>query len=133
MQCAKCASPLPDGATFCGICGEPVQFAGAPMQPPPMQQQPMYQGGYQQPGYQDTHNEPLTVGSYLLMFLVMALPFINLIMLFVWAFGDSNLNRKNFAKAGLIMIVISIVLSFVFAALMGTVMMQFIDSSNMMY
>ncbi len=38
MKCEKCDSPLPEGATFCGICG-----ATAPVQNVPGAQ-PMYQG-----------------------------------------------------------------------------------------
>ena len=37
------------------------------------------------------------------MFLLMCIPLVGIILLFVWAFGDRNWNRKNFARAMLIM------------------------------
>ncbi|NLZ27351.1 MAG: hypothetical protein GX887_00120, partial [Firmicutes bacterium] len=48
--------------------------------------------------------EPLGVGQYIGMFLLMCVPLLNIIMLFVWSFGSPvNPNRKNFARASLIM------------------------------
>jgi len=131
MKCEKCDSPLPEGATFCGICG-----ATAPVQNVPGAQ-PMYQGDYQPNTYQQQqHNsiaQPLSVGNYLLMFVVMSLPIINLVMLFVWGFGDSNENRKNFARAGLIMIAIWIVISIVLSGIMGALTMHLMESGEMLY
>jgi heme/copper-type cytochrome/quinol oxidase subunit 2 len=55
--------------------------------------------------------EPLGVGSYIVMFIVMAIPLLNIIMLFVWSFGRSvNQNKKNFARAILILCVVGIVI-----------------------
>jgi hypothetical protein len=45
------------------------------------------------------------------MYLLLGIPFVNLVLLLVWAFGsDVNLNRKNFARATLLIPVLSIVL-----------------------
>jgi predicted neutral ceramidase superfamily lipid hydrolase len=50
------------------------------------------------------------------MFILMAIPLVNLIMLFVWGFSSSeNTNKKNFARASLILLVIAIVLWIVVA------------------
>lgn len=58
---------------------------------------------------------PLSVGDFLIMFILLAIPFVNLIMMLVWAFsGSGNLNRRNFARAGLIVIVIEIVIVTIF-------------------
>ncbi len=67
------------------------------------------------------------------MFIVMSLPIINLVMLFVWGFGDSNENRKNFARAGLIMIAIWIVISIVLSGIMGALTMHMMESGEMLY
>ncbi len=59
---------------------------------------------------------PLTVGDYFVMLLISLIPVVNLIMLLVWGFGNSNLNRRNYARAQLIFVVIGIVLGIVFGA-----------------
>lgn len=63
-------------------------------------QQPMYQQPYMPP----MNTAPLTVGQYIGMFLLLMIPIANIILLFVWAFGgDINLNKKNYARASLIL------------------------------
>lgn len=48
-------------------------------------------------------DEPLSVGQYLGIFLLMCIPILSIILLFVWGFGSrANVNRKNFARASLI-------------------------------
>ena len=88
----------------------------------PHGQQPYYQNpqyppypNYPNPMmYEDT--SPLSVGSYLIMILVSCIPLVNIIMLFVWGFGHSNANRKNFARAQLIVLLISVVICIIFGA-----------------
>ena len=58
----------------------------------------------------------LSLGNYLIMMIVTAIPIVGIVMLFVWAFGGTNQNRKNFARAELIMVLIAIVLSFILSA-----------------
>lgn len=51
--------------------------------------------------------EVMSVKDWMLTILVLAIPFVNLIMYLVWAFGSAgNLNRKNFCKASLLWFVI---------------------------
>jgi hypothetical protein len=50
----------------------------------------------------------------MVMILLLAIPLVNIIMLFVWAFGDNNVNKKNFGKAYLIWAIIGIALSIIF-------------------
>lgn len=54
----------------------------------------------------------MSVGSWLVVFLVTAIPFVNLIMLIIWAFDKENPNRANYAKATLIFIVIASIFAF---------------------
>lgn len=83
----------------------------------PVQSQPAPAPMYQQP-YED--NTPLTIGNYLVMMIVGAIPLVGLIMMLVWAFsGNSNANRKNYARAMLILMAIGIVLSIIFGASIG--------------
>ncbi|MBY0086424.1 hypothetical protein H7K37_14815 [Brevibacillus brevis] len=45
----------------------------------------------------------MSVKEWLITFLIMMVPVVNLVMYFVWAFGsEGNLNRKNWAKANLL-------------------------------
>jgi hypothetical protein len=131
MFCANCGNKLPEGAKFCGGCGaktEPVQpdytasVEPAPMRPasptsvntPPVQTAPSYQQAYaptQAIAYSgQLGDEPLRVGQYIGMFLLMCVPILNIILLFVWGFGSSaNLNKKNFARAALILCAIMLI------------------------
>lgn len=47
----------------------------------------------------------------------MMIPLVNLIMLFVWAFGGSNPSKANFAKASLMWALIGIVFYILLIAL----------------
>ena len=45
----------------------------------------------------------MTVQDWMITILIAAIPLVDIIMLFVWAFGDgANANKKNWAKAALI-------------------------------
>ena len=73
---------------------------------------------YQNPAvYEDS--APLSIGNYLIMMLVGAIPVVGLIMMLVWAFsGSANTNRKNYARSVLIMMLVVLVLSIIFGASM---------------
>ncbi len=54
----------------------------------------------------DEFSAPLTLGNYIVMMLVSAIPVVGFIMLLIWAFsGNTNINKKNYARAALIMMV----------------------------
>ena len=70
---------------------------------------------------------PISVGEWVITIIIIAIPIVGFIMLFVWGFGSNTQPSKaNWAKAALIMIGISIVLSFLFfgslLGIMGTLM-----------
>lgn len=75
-----------------------------------------YQGAPLQPdGRVDGPEEPIKVSEWFLTMLVLAIPCVNLIMLFVWGFGGSEKRSKaNFCKAQLIWMAISAVIVFLF-------------------
>jgi uncharacterized Zn finger protein (UPF0148 family) len=76
----------------------------------------------------DILNKPISVLGYIGIFLLMCIPLVNLILLFVWAFSkDTNKNKKNFAIASLIMIVVWIVLSIVLSVVFGAAMYEMIE------
>jgi len=56
--------------------------------------------------------EPLSVGGWIWTMILLSIPILNVIMIFVWAFGKGNVGRKHFAIAELIIILV-VVLSIV--------------------
>ena len=57
-------------------------------------------------------NRPVSVGDWMLTYLLMCIPLVNIIMLLVWAFvGGAPESKSNWAKASLIWMVIGIVLT----------------------
>lgn len=66
-------------------------------------------------------SEVVSVGEWLVTSLIMAIPIVNIVMVFVWAFGGgAKKSKANFFKAAIIMMIISIILSFLlFSSLMS--------------
>jgi len=79
-------------------------------------------------GHQDDYQSPRTpsrpretgdtsvmsVKDWVITSLIMMIPCVGIIMTFVWAFSsDGNLNKKNYARATLIIMAISIVLGLI--------------------
>ncbi|WP_296080448.1 hypothetical protein [uncultured Eubacterium sp.] len=87
-----------------------------PNQPP--YQQP-YQPQYQQPIYQqpyDPTTEVMSIGSYILMFVLSAIPVVNIICWIVWLVSpNTNKNKKNFIWAQIIMVAVAYVAVIVLA------------------
>lgn len=62
----------------------------------------------------------LTVGDYIVMFIIFSLPVVNLILAFVWGFGGAvNPNKQNYAKAWLILMLIFFALGILMAVAGG--------------
>jgi hypothetical protein len=60
----------------------------------------------------------ISLGDWIITFILLAIPLVNIIMLFVWGFSSStNPNKQNFAKATLIIYLIAIVCFFLFGGL----------------
>ena len=59
-------------------------------------------------------SSPLKVSDYFVMLLVACIPLVNVILLLIWAFSSgTNVNRKNFCRAYLLIMVIAWVISFI--------------------
>ncbi len=57
---------------------------------------------------------PLSFGTYMLLFLLMLIPVVNIVLLCMWAFGRQvNTNKRNFSRAALVYMAIGIVVSVV--------------------
>lgn len=81
----------------------------------------MNQDGYYNGGYNQGQNmEPvMSIGQWLIISLVMSIPCVNIVMLFVWGFGNGPQNRANYCKAALILWIIGVALSVILSAVVG--------------
>ena len=62
--------------------------------------------------FEKTSNE-MTVGDWLITTLILIIPIVNIVMLFIWGFGNPD-PRRNYARASLIWMAICIVLMLIF-------------------
>lgn len=89
----------------------------------PNPNQPPYQPQYQQPIYQqpyDPTTEVMSIGSYILMFILSAIPVVNIICWIVWLVSpNTNKNKKNFIWAQIIMVAVAYVAVIVLATTTG--------------
>ena len=76
------------------------------------------QGNYYQ-NQHDPNKDVMGMGEWLITLIVLAIPCVNIIMYFVWAFGNGNEKRKNFCRAGLIMMAVGIVLTILLYSIIG--------------
>lgn len=69
-----------------------------------------------------TNTTDISVGQWLITFLILAIPIVGFVMLFVYAFGSNTQKTKqNWAKASLIMLaVITVLYFFLFASLLAS-------------
>ena len=61
------------------------------------------------------NDPPMTFGEWFLTIFLSSIPLVGFILMLVWAFsGSTNLNKKNWAKANLLWMLIFIVLYAIF-------------------
>jgi len=83
---------------------------------------------------QVTNYTPMTIGDWLITIIITYIPFVGLIMLFVWAFGDgAHPSKKSWAQATLIMVAIMIVLAILFFSLLASVIGGFFSNYSSSY
>ncbi len=93
-------------------------------EPQNMQPQQPYQQVYQN----DNLEEPVSFGDWMLSLLLMMIPCVNIVMMFVFAFGNGKKSKSNFFKAYLVWMLISVVLSFIIIAIFGASMAAVMSS-----
>lgn len=70
-----------------------------------------------------------SVTSWLITLLISAIPVINVVMLFVWSFNRNTDNSKrNWARAMLILLILSLIMGIVTLSVFGTVVYSFLSS-----
>lgn len=116
MNCNQCGASIRPGTTHCENCGAGVNAAPVGHYGQPMGYgQPTARGYRPMPPAPPASNAPLSIGAYLLLFFLSALPLAGTILLIIWAVTGDNQNKKNFARAMLIIQGAMLVLTIVFA------------------
>ena len=110
-NCTNCGKPLKEGVAFCTSCGTPVE-GGAPARSaaPVRSVSP-----------DATTDEVITTLGWFGTLIVLIIPIVGLVLYIVWAFGTGgNLNRRNYCRASLILMAISIGLSIIFGGIIAS-------------
>lgn len=153
MYCDNCGIKLPDDAKFCAGCGAkveaqpayaavkqtedpaaPLSPAPSPSDAPPVQPPPApNRSAYAPPTPQSAApaGEVLGVGQYIGIFLLMGIPILRIILLFKWGFGRFvNPNKRNFARAALILFLVALLISVAIAVSYGDVLWDLFSGSG---
>ena len=97
--CKKCGGTVKAEDSFCMHCGMPLEKEEA----------------FREETINENDNnkaEVLSMWDYLVMLILMAIPVVNIVVCILWIIGkNGNLNRKNFAKAWMILAVAGTLLS----------------------
>jgi len=71
----------------------------------------------------------MRVGEWIVAMLLMMVPIVNIVLVFIWAFGsDVNPSKKSYFQAYLIMMAASFLLSIIFFILMGAFFFAFFNA-----
>ena len=120
MICRNCGGEYPDYKDNCPNCGTRnpnVSYNSQYSAPKNSGNRNGGQYGYQQPVNTVYVNEPdvhydehVSIGGWIGRWIVMCIPIVNIIMLFVWAFGGSRkYSLKTWARARLLLALIVII------------------------
>ena len=102
--CKKCGGAVKVEDAFCMHCGMPLE-----------KEEPV-RNEFAEEKRADHRAEVLSMGDYLLMLILLAIPVVNFIVCILWIIGkNGNPNRRNFAKAWIVLAVIGTVLSGILA------------------
>ncbi len=133
--CNSCGSVMDSNAAFCPNCGAtkaPQYQAPNPGYVPPTQQ-PYYQQPVQ-PVYQNDLNAPMSVGQYIGTMILMGIPLVGFILMLVWSFGSNvNKNKKNYARAALIIGIIGGILTAIFSGVIVAALSSIISEYGSVY
>ena len=154
--CTNCGATLDDDKKFCTECGASVNetpAGAAPPPPPPPQSAPQPQaspvyaqtatatmpppqstyqpaaacGGDMAPG-KGSKYEPITTKGFIGIMLLMCIPIVGQILMIVWALGGCRkINKRNLARASLIMMAVALVISLILGLILKSVFGKVVD------
>lgn len=88
----------------------------------------MDQFNQQIPGLTQKQYQPVTIGDWVVTFIVTAIPLVGFIMLIIWAVGtDTHPSKRSWAQATLIFMVISLLLAIAFILVIGFSLSRMIE------
>lgn len=114
MICNSCGrSASNDNANFCDYCGASLKEESSRVQHSDLNQNRVMEERKVE------EDKPISflnwIGTMLLPFIPLVGPIVYLVMLLVWSFGsDSNPSKKNWARANLVVMIISFLILIVF-------------------
>jgi len=77
------------------------------------------------------NTQPMSLKDWIITFLILLIPFVNIVMPFVWAFGGNvNISKKNYFRAYLIFLAISLVIFILFFSAMMAFILSIIGSQG---
>jgi len=120
-NCTKCGARIASGKKFCTKCGTPV---GAAPETPPAQESaapaavatPAQESAVSaaSPAQVERNPEVISTGGYIGSALLMCVPVIGLVIFILWACGVcKSVNRRNYARATLILWAVGLVLGII--------------------
>lgn len=116
MYCKRCGSYLDERASKCPVCGEAVyredeRYANTQAQAIDDSAQPQWRQTQSYNNEALQTERPVKVTEWMLTMIISGIPIINIIMLFVWAFGSRvPTSKRNWARAILIFGAITVTL-----------------------
>lgn len=74
----------------------------------------------------------ISVKEWVINLIIMCIPIVNIIFLFIWAFGQNDINetKQNWAKASLIIMAIGLVISIIFYVLLAAAGLFFLQQGG---
>ena len=81
--------------------------------------------GYNTSGYNRQQSDVISVGDWMITLFIMIIPLINIIMLFVWAFGGGpKISKAKWAKAVLLWLLVKIVIIVIILVVFGDALLS---------
>lgn len=126
-QCPACGAQAPEGEGYCAACGAKLPGAaqaGAPRagevspycdrllraeQPGPSVPPPYHVPAPQPPAPADPSLAPVSVGTWLGVLVLLAIPLVNVILIIVWASCAERRSLRNFARALVICLLVLLI------------------------
>ena len=72
--------------------------------------------------FEPKSDEVVSIKEWLITILILCIPIVNIVMIFVWAYGNgTKTSKSNYFKATLIMFVISFLIIILLYAIMGSI------------